>query len=128
MRVSLDIGATGSERSDRARPGFVDELREAKLCGFASALKELLRQQFVGRSRVLAVIKGVGRTDRSLASKSQQRDVWSAAARKGAEDAVLRILRRRYPGRRVVAHWNESDALGQVSPPGLDLDRREDAA
>lgn len=84
--------------------------------------------KLVGRSRVLAVIKGVGRTDRSLVSKSQQRDVWSAAARKGAEDAVLRILRRRYPGRRVVAHWNEPDSPVQVSPPRLDLDRREDAA
>ncbi len=85
-------------------------------------------RQFVGRFRVLTVINSVGRTNRSTAPDLQPRVEWSAAAHAVAEAAVLRIVRCRYPGRHIVAHWNEPDAAREVSAPRLNLDRRQDAA
>lgn len=84
--------------------------------------------KFVGRLPALGVYNGVEPTDRSREWSNQPPIAWSPAARCGAEKAVLRIMRRRYPGRRIVIHWHERDAGGEVPPAGLDVDRRKDAA
>ncbi len=83
--------------------------------------------KFVGRFRVLTVINCVGRTKRSPV-RDHQAVEWSPAARAAAKDAVLRIMRRRYPGRRIAAHWNERDAAGEIPSPRLNVDRGKDAA
>jgi hypothetical protein len=84
-------------------------------------------QQFVGRFRALTVNNRVGSTKRSPALDPHPVE-WSPAARAAAKAAVLRVMRRRYPGRRIAAHWNERDAAREVPAPRLNVDRGQDAA
>ena len=48
--------------------------------------------------------------------------------RANVEEAILRVLRRRYPGRPVSVRWDEPDSITDDAATGTHEDRIEDAA